>query len=246
MSDEMIGYVIAAVAEVLEVDPKHVSPDSRFLEDLGASSIDLAELFWQLEDDPRFQLGQIPDDAIAGFVRVRDVAAFLDQHVPRAPQAPADARVRVLIASDHAGYALKSALVRALEQQQVSLRDMGTDLREEVDFPEYAEAVAQSVAEGRAECGVLVGATGIGMAIAANKVPGARAAVVHDLLSARLSRQRYDVNILCLGAALLGEEVARCCLEEFLHAAFEPGRDDRWRRQISRIHEIEKRRPAQP
>jgi ribose 5-phosphate isomerase B len=96
---------------------------------------------------------------------------------------------------------------------------------------------------GEAEFGVLIGSTGIGMSIAANKVAGARAAVVADLLGARLSRQRYDVNILCLGAALLGEEAARHCVSEFLDTPFVAGADGRYRRQISRLHEIERRRP---
>lgn len=243
MANELAGQVISVIADVLDMDPAEISLESRFLQDLGASSLDLAELVWQLEDNPHLKLGQIPDEAIEGFVTVGDVVAFLSSQVPdRGPQAPIPPRV--LIASDHAGFVLKATLIHHLETWQIPFADLGTGDRSSVDFTEYAEAVAVRVAQGQAASGILIGATGIGMAIAANKITGIRAAVVHDLLSARLSRQRYDVNVLCLGASLLGEEVARCCVEEFLGAAFEPGRDNRWARQISRIHEMEKRRLA--
>ncbi len=239
MPHKLSVQIIAVIADIMEMDPSEVSPESHFLEDLGASSLDIAELIWRLEDDPRFSLGEIPDEAIEDLVRVRDLISLLEELVPPPPISRAGSRRPVVIAADHTGYALKSTLVGFLESQGVKVRDMGTDDRMEVDFPGYAEAVARLIAAGQAECGILIGATGIGMSIAANKVKGARAATVHNLLEARLSRQRYDVNILCLGASLIGDIAARHCVEEFLSARFEPGRDGRWTRQLSSIHEIE-------
>jgi ribose 5-phosphate isomerase B len=110
-----------------------------------------------------------------------------------------------------------------------------------VDYPESAEAVAQLVAEGEVDLGILVCGTGIGMSIAANKVVGIRAAHVGDPASARLSREHNNANILCLGSRIIGEHLAKECAEIFLNTDFTPGEDGRHRRRVNRIMEIERR-----
>ena len=107
--------------------------------------------------------------------------------------------MRVAIASDHAGFALKQQLVRFLVERHVAFDDLGTTSNVSTDYPDYAAAVGQAVVEGRADRGILICGTGIGMSIAANKVRGIRAALVTDVDAARLSRQHNDANVLALG-----------------------------------------------
>jgi ribose 5-phosphate isomerase B len=130
----------------------------------------------------------------------------------------------VVIAADHGGFDLKSALVpelRALGQEVVYLGAMSRDA---VDYPDFAEKVAQAIRAGRASRGVLICGTGVGMSIAANRYREVRAALVHDGLTARLARQHNDANVLVLGGRLLGPELARDCLKIFFDTAFEGGR----------------------
>ena len=131
------------------------------------------------------------------------------------------------IASDHAGFALKEALKSHLAQHGQEILDLGTDGPESVDYPDFAAALAEAVAGGRAGRGVLVCGTGIGISIAANRNPAIRAALCHDTTTARLSRQHNDANVLVLGGRLIGEEVAKDCLSVFLSTAYEGGRHDR-------------------
>lgn len=242
MPVDVSSRVIAIIADVLEMERTDVKADSHFLHDLGASSLDIAELVWRMEDDSILEIGEIPDEIVERFETVGDVLAFIVGRQGDKAETTPVSRVHVAIASDHTGHFLKTVLIRHLEKLNVSVRDLGSDGADPVDYPEYAEAVAHFVHRGDAKIGVLVGCTGTGMAIAANKVDGIRAAAANDLLTARLSRQRYDTNILCLGASLIGEEVARTCLDEFLEGEFMPGFDGRYRRQVSRVHEIERRR----
>lgn len=131
---------------------------------------------------------------------------------------------RVAIASDHAGYPLKNALVPVLERLGFSVLDLGTTGIESVDYPDFANALAAAVRNGKAQRGVLVCGTGIGISIAANRHPELRAALCHDGLTARLARQHNDANVLCLGARVIGPETARDCVETFFTTAFEGGR----------------------
>src|SRR5512136_2612973 len=108
--------------------------------------------------------------------------------------------MRIAIGADHAGFVLKQHLCRSLELQGYEVIDAGTGSPESCDYPDFAVAVAHAVAEGRAERGILVCSTGVGMSIAANKVPGIRAALVSDEQTARLARQHNDANVLCLAA----------------------------------------------
>jgi ribose 5-phosphate isomerase B len=133
----------------------------------------------------------------------------------------------VAIACDHAGLALKRVLAEALRDAGHNVLDLGTDGPESVDYPDFADALAAAIGDGRAERGVLVCGTGIGIAIAANRHDHIRCAVVHDATSARLTRQHNDANVVALGARLIGEAVALDCVQIFMATDFEGGRHAR-------------------
>jgi ribose 5-phosphate isomerase B len=133
----------------------------------------------------------------------------------------------VAIAADHGGFDLKSILVAELQALGHEVVDLGTMTRESVDYPDFAEAVAGALREGRATRGVLICGTGIGMSIAANRHRAIRAALVHDETTARLARQHNDANVLVLGGRLLGPEVAKDCLKTFFKTSFDGGRHAR-------------------
>lgn len=130
----------------------------------------------------------------------------------------------IALASDHGGYRLKELIKTWLAQKGIEFNDLGCEGSASVDYPDYARAVGASVAEGRAEKGILVCGTGIGMSMAANKIPGVRAALVHDAYTARMSREHNDANVLCIGGRVLGDEVARDILFLWISTPFEGGR----------------------
>ena len=130
----------------------------------------------------------------------------------------------IAVASDHAGFPLKSILADEMRAVGLEVLDLGTDGPESVDYPDFGKAVAEAVTGGRASRGVVVCGTGIGISIAVNRYAGVRAAVCHDISSARLSRQHNDANVLALGARLIGVETAKDCLKAFLETSFEGGR----------------------
>jgi glycine hydroxymethyltransferase len=134
---------------------------------------------------------------------------------------------RVVIAADHGGVELKSILKNYLEDRELPFTDLGTFSGESVDYPDYSQAVAREVAEKRADFGVLICKSGIGMSMAANKVPGIRAALVHSEELARLSREHNDANVLCLAAMETGPDQASRILETWLNTAFSGGRHER-------------------
>jgi ribose 5-phosphate isomerase B len=149
----------------------------------------------------------------------------------------------VAIGSDHAGYHLKEILKEALDELGYRVDDAGSDSEDSCDYPDFALKVAEAVGRGEAEKGVLVCATGVGMSIAANKVPGVRAAVCNDEYTARFSRLHNDANVLTMGARLVSEEQARRILETFMTTEFE-GLDEagaRHARRLDKIYEIERR-----
>jgi ribose 5-phosphate isomerase B len=133
----------------------------------------------------------------------------------------------IAIASDHAGFELKESLKAELEARGFAPLDLGTSSKDSVDYPDFADRLAGAIKEGRAKRGVLVCGTGIGIAMAANRHRHLRAAVCHDVSSARLSRLHNDANVLALGARLIGVETAKDCLDAFLTTAYEGGRHDR-------------------
>jgi ribose 5-phosphate isomerase B len=133
----------------------------------------------------------------------------------------------IAIAADHAGFDLKETLKAELGARGFTALDLGAHGRESVDYPDFADALAAAIKDGRASRGVLICGTGIGISIAANRHRHLRAAVCHDTTSARLSRQHNDANVLALGARLVGPEVAKDCLAVFLATPYEGGRHDR-------------------
>jgi ribose 5-phosphate isomerase B len=130
----------------------------------------------------------------------------------------------IAIASDHAGFELKTALCEHLQAGAVELIDLGVHSADAVDYPDIGFALARLVRDGRAGRGVLICGSGIGVSIAANRYPEIRAALVHDETSARLARQHNDANVICFGARTIGAEAARQCLRIFLDPPFDGGR----------------------
>ena len=133
-------------------------------------------------------------------------------------------KLTVAIAADHAGFPLKGMVREEVTALGHDVLDLGTDGLESVDYPDFGRKCAEAVASGRAARGIVICGTGIGISIAANRNPGVRAAPCHDTVSARLTRQHNDANILALGARLIGSEVARDCVRTFLTTEFEGGR----------------------
>ncbi|HLD44834.1 MAG TPA: ribose 5-phosphate isomerase B [bacterium] len=131
---------------------------------------------------------------------------------------------RIAIGADHAGFLLKEEVKSYLIQLGYDVVDHGCKSEDRVDYPDYAKLVAEDVGQGRVDRGLLVCGSGIGMAITANKFAGVRAASIIDEVSAKLSRQHNDLNVLCLGARLLDWEHAKAILEIFLNTEFEGGR----------------------
>ena len=134
------------------------------------------------------------------------------------------AAVRIAVGADHAGYGLKQALAEHLRAGGHDVTDCGTYSADRVDYPDFGAAVGRAVASGRAELGVCVCGSGNGIAIAANKIAGIRAAVAYDVTSARLARAHNDANVLCIGERLTGAEVAREALDAWLGESFDGGR----------------------
>ena len=143
--------------------------------------------------------------------------------------------MQIWIGADHAGVALKDRIRDMLEADRHQVTDQGAHTGESVDYPDFAASVAQGVSSGTAERGILVCGTGIGMAIAANKVSGVRAAVCHDLETVRLSRRHNQSNVLALGARTLEPKLALSMVREWLRVGFEGGRHDRRVRKISSL-----------
>jgi ribose 5-phosphate isomerase B len=133
----------------------------------------------------------------------------------------------LVIASDHAGFDLKAVIRNALEAKGVEVLDLGPEDATSVDYPDMAAKLAKAMAKGVADRGVLICGTGIGIGIAANRYPYIRAALCHDVTTARLSRAHNDANVLCLGARTIGQEVALDCVDMFLATPFEGGRHQR-------------------
>lgn len=148
---------------------------------------------------------------------------------------------RVVVGCDHAAIAGKRTVVEALAELGLETEDMGTGDETSVDYPDYAVLVAEAVATGQASRGVLLCGTGIGMSIAANKIDGVRAALVHDLTGARMSRLHNDANVLVLGGAVLGDRLIKDIVKTWFETGFEGGRHER---RVGKIAEIERRTRA--
>ena len=142
-------------------------------------------------------------------------------------------KLRVAVGADHAGFPVKEAIKTYLESVGHTVSDSGTWSEELVDYPEYARKVAESVARGEANLGVLCDGTGLGMAIAANKIHGIRAAAVNDLISARAAREHHDANVISIGGRIVAAEQAVEIVRAFLAATFKGGRHQRRNEQIA-------------
>ncbi len=144
--------------------------------------------------------------------------------------------MKIALGADHRGYRLKEHLKRAIEELGHSWQDFGTHDETSVDYPDYAVPVATEVSQGLADMGVLICATGLGMSIAANKVPGIRAALCSEPVSARYARAHNNANVLCLGGEMTGPGMAVEILKTFLSTEFEGGRHAR---RVSKIAMLE-------
>ena len=143
--------------------------------------------------------------------------------------------MRIALASDHAGFALKDELAAWLRDTGHVVLDLGTNGPESVDYPEFGARLASAVASGEAERCVAVCGSGIGISIAVNRNPKCRCARVDDPLSARLSREHNDANVLALGGRLVGSDMAKACVIEFLGTSFAGGRHQRRVDQLSQL-----------
>jgi ribose 5-phosphate isomerase B len=146
--------------------------------------------------------------------------------------------MKVALGCDHAGYALKEIVFSCLERAGHEVLDQGTDSDDSCDYPDFAEQVALRVASGEADRGIVVCATGIGVAMTANKIAGIRAAVCNDLYTARFSRLHNDANVLTLGARVVGPGLAEEIVRVWLETSFEGGRHSR---RLQKIRDIEGR-----
>lgn len=146
--------------------------------------------------------------------------------------------MRIAIGSDHAGFSLKGIIKQRFSAPDREFADFGVNTPESVDYPDIAAAVAEAVARGDYDQGILVCGTGIGMAITANKVPGIRAALCHDIFTAKAAREHNDANVLTLGERVLQPEVACDIVAAWLQAKFAGGRHAR---RLVKIRELEKK-----
>lgn len=143
--------------------------------------------------------------------------------------------MRIALASDHAGFALKDELAAWLRDGGHMIIDLGTNGPESVDYPEFGARLAKAVAAGEAERGVAICGSGIGISIAVNRNPACRCARVDDPLSAALSREHNDANVIALGARLIGSDMAKACVSAFLETDFAGGRHQRRVDQLSQL-----------
>lgn len=145
--------------------------------------------------------------------------------------------MKVALASDHAGFEMKQLIASHLQAANHEVLDLGTDGPASVDYPDYGAAIGEAVVSGQAEFGVAICGSGIGICMAASKVKGTRAATVHDVTSARLSRLHNDANIMCLGQRFTGPQVALDAVDAFLAGPFEGGRHAR---RVDKIMKLER------
>ncbi|MDX1600614.1 MAG: ribose 5-phosphate isomerase B [Anaerolineales bacterium] len=145
--------------------------------------------------------------------------------------------MKLALAADHAGYELKQDLIEYVQELGHEVQDLGTDSTQSVDYPDFAEKLGRAIQDGRAERGILVCGSGVGAAVAANKMKGVRAGLCHDTYSAHQSVEHDDVNVLALGARIIGIELAKELVEAFLAAEFSG--EERHRRRLAKVAALE-------
>jgi ribose 5-phosphate isomerase B len=150
--------------------------------------------------------------------------------------------MRVAVGADHEGYLLRREIISALQEMGHDVLDMGTDGPASVDYPDYARLVGQAIAQGKADRGVLICGSGAGVSVAANKIVGVRAAVVHDCFTAHQCVEHDDVNVLCLGGNVVGRWLALDLLRVFINARFSG--IERHRRRLEKVNELDRARGA--
>jgi ribose 5-phosphate isomerase B len=146
--------------------------------------------------------------------------------------------IRIALGGDHAGFPLKDAVAKRFAPLVSSLIDCGTDSEASCDYPDFAISVAKELVKGNVDRGIVVCGSGVGVSVAANKIPGIRAAICHDTYSAHQGVEHDDMNVLCIGGRIIGSELAFEIIEAFLQATYEPA--DRHARRLAKVLEIEK------
>lgn len=141
----------------------------------------------------------------------------------------------IAIGSDHGGFKLKTKAIAHLQEKGVACRDFGTNSLESCDYPDYGRAVAEAVAKGECEQGIVICTTGIGISITANKVPGIRCALCHNTTTARMTREHNNANVLAIGAGMVGDILALDIVDTFLATPFSNG--ERHQRRIDKIEQ---------
>jgi RpiB/LacA/LacB family sugar-phosphate isomerase len=150
--------------------------------------------------------------------------------------------MRIAIATDHGGFPIKNAVIDAIRETGHEVVDFGTDSEESVDYPDYVKKVGKAIQSGKADRGILLCGSGVGVCIAANKMLGIYASICHDLYTARQAVEHDNINVLCLGGRIIGSELTMQLVKEFLGASFvgnNPG-EERHIRRIEKVKEIEK------
>lgn len=158
-------------------------------------------------------------EGTAPLVGNKDLLLWRPRHT--ATMCPA---MKIAIASDHAAFDMKADLSRSLQEWGHEVLDLGPDSADRVDYPDYGYKLAEAIARGEAECGVVLCGSGIGISIAVNRNPAARCALVSDPYAAALAREHNDANVIAMGSRLVGPDMARTCLQTFLVAEFQGGR----------------------
>lgn len=145
--------------------------------------------------------------------------------------------MNIAIGSDHGGLHLKREIIAMLAEKNIPYQDFGTHSEESVDYPDISRSVAEAVSSGKYDRGIIICGTGIGVSIAANKIKGIRAALCHDVFSAKMSREHNDANILTMGERVIGSGLARMIVETWLDTEFAGGRHGR---RVTKISQLEK------
>jgi len=147
--------------------------------------------------------------------------------------------MRIAVASDHAGFPIKDEIINLLQDLGEEVEDLGTFDQEPVDYPDFAEKAARAILDGQADRAILLCGSGVGVCIAANKIKGIYAGTCHDTYSAHQGVEHDNMNVLCLGARIIGIELAKEIVKAFVHASF--SNEDRHARRVNKIHDLEEK-----
>lgn len=147
--------------------------------------------------------------------------------------------MRIAVASDHAGFPIKDEIINLLQDLGEEVEDLGTFDQEPVDYPDSAEKAARAILDGQADRAILLCGSGVGVCIAANKIKGIYAGTCHDTYSAHQGVEHDNMNVLCLGARIIGIELAKEIVKAFVHASF--SNEDRHARRVNKIHDLEEK-----